>query len=498
VQAVAVEAGYTDSQVATANYQIAPAGTPLINFPGGFSTASNLVTLNGASQFSGSALQLTDLARESESSAAWYAAPVNVQAFTTNFTLQFQRNPNSQQVANGLTFTIQNQPPTSTDSPSSLYVSGGPTALGNYQSGLGYQGLLNSVALAFDITDGGGIETGNLTGLYTNGANPVGSSIDISASKLNLTSGHPLAVTVNYDGTTLAMTITDTVTKASFSHSWAINIPATVGGNTAYVGFTAATGYQIAGQKVLSWTYAPNYPDEVTAFFTGGNSSTIVDAYPGAIGDGWLGQWKTLGSSGGTVTATVANTTPLENGTANYLQTTVVASQVSSTGTISRQVDGKSTIDLSVPHQIAFDFRPDMVSPGMRYFLFSRLGNASSGTSSNDTWEILGYENLGWVFCNGNGQGSPSSQTSYVGVFSTITKLVAGRTYHFVITVNPATKSWTATVTDGITNYSSPTLGFRANSTTDGEFIEWGASKSDNTTTGNNFTFSLGSLEIAN
>jgi len=257
LQAVAIGAGNTDSLVAVANYQIAPAGTPLINFPSGFGTASNLVTVNGSAQFIGSALQLTDSGNNGEAGSAWYVVPVNVQSFTTNFTLQLL-NPK----ANGMTFTIQNQPPASSDS-SILYVSGGPNAIGNNQSGLGYSGstngmggqnagLLNSVAVIFDLYDG----SGNLTGLYTNGAMPTGSSVDMSSSGLSLHSGNPLNVTLAYNGTTLKMTIADTKTKASFSKSWAINIPATVGGNTAYVGFTGATGGLTAVQDVMSWTYS--------------------------------------------------------------------------------------------------------------------------------------------------------------------------------------------------------------------------------------------------
>jgi hypothetical protein len=46
------------------------------------------------------------------------------------------------------------------------------------------------------------------------------------------------------------------VTKAAFTTSWAINIPATVGANTALVGFTAGTGLQTVTQ-VISWTYGP-------------------------------------------------------------------------------------------------------------------------------------------------------------------------------------------------------------------------------------------------
>ena len=263
VQAVAVEAGSTDSLVATANYEIAPAGTPLINFPNGFATASNLVTVNGSAQFSGSAIQLT-YTGILEAGSAWYVSPVNVQSFTTNFTLQFP----SPTAANGVTFTIQNQPPASSDS-SILYVSGGPNAVGNNQTGLGYSGstgdvggqiagLFSSAAVIFDVFNG----SGDLTGLYTNGANPVGSSIDMTSSGRLLRSGNPLNVTLAYNGTTLTMTIMDTKTKASFSKSWTIDIPATVGGSTAYVGFTGATGWASANpgvtsvQNVVSWTYA--------------------------------------------------------------------------------------------------------------------------------------------------------------------------------------------------------------------------------------------------
>jgi hypothetical protein len=153
-------------------------------------------------------------------------------------------------------------------------------------------------------------------------------------------------------------------------------------------------------------------------------------------------------------------------------------------------------VNLSAPHQFAFDFRPDTISNGMRYILFDRIGDAAYGASSKNTWEVIGTSQ-GWAFCNGNGQGSPNTQTSYVLVNSTITSLVAGRTYHFVINVTPATKTWTATVTDGITDYSSPTLGFRANSTTDGEFVEFGANNYA-AQLGTKFTFSLDSLLITN
>jgi hypothetical protein len=252
VQAVAIETGFTDSLVAAANYQVAPTGTPLINFASGFANAANLVAVNGSAQFNRSAIQLTDATYSNEAGSAWYVVPVNVQSFTTSFTTQFVNAK-----GNGMTFAIQNQPSASSDK-SILHVSGGPNALANNSSGLGYagstngtngtiSGLLSSVAVKFDLTS-------NTTGIYTDGANPTTSGVAITG--VNLNGGNPLNVTFAYDGTNLKMTIADTVTNASFSHSWAVNIPTTVGGNTAYVGFTGGTGYSNALQNILSWTFS--------------------------------------------------------------------------------------------------------------------------------------------------------------------------------------------------------------------------------------------------
>jgi hypothetical protein len=41
----------------------------------------------------------------------------------------------------------------------------------------------------------------------------------------------------------------------TFTTSWPINIPATIGANTAFAGFTAGTGGQTATQEILTWTY---------------------------------------------------------------------------------------------------------------------------------------------------------------------------------------------------------------------------------------------------
>jgi hypothetical protein len=51
------------------------------------------------------------------------------------------------------------------------------------------------------------------------------------------------------------MTLTDTVTNATVTEVFPVNIPAMVGGNSAWVGFTGGTGGLTAIQNVLSWSY---------------------------------------------------------------------------------------------------------------------------------------------------------------------------------------------------------------------------------------------------
>ena len=150
--------------------------------------------------------------------------------------------PASAKASDGMTFTIQNM---------------GLNAHGGIGGALGYQGINSSVAVKFDTFSNAG-EGVNSTGFYTNGVAPTIPALDLTPSGVNLHSGDIMHAHLTYDGTTLTLTLTDTVTNATFTGSQAINIPATVGANTAFVGFTAGTGGTVSTQDVLSWTYAVN------------------------------------------------------------------------------------------------------------------------------------------------------------------------------------------------------------------------------------------------
>src|SRR5207247_819132 len=238
VKAIATATNFTTSATATSVITI-QSGMPAINFGSGF-TAGGMV-LNGNTTLNGARLRLTD-GGGSEAGSGWYPVAVNVQTFTTDFSLQI--TPGTTPTADGMTFTIQNA---------------GTNALGPAGGGLGYgwngSGVTQSVAVKFDLYPNVS-EGWDSTGIYTNAASPTTPFVDMTNTGIDLHSGHVLNVHMSYDGSNLAMSITDNVVNKSFATSWPINIPATVGGNTAFVGFTGGTGGNTAIQDILNWTYS--------------------------------------------------------------------------------------------------------------------------------------------------------------------------------------------------------------------------------------------------
>ena len=258
LEAIATVSDPLMSPVASATYVIDP---PNINYPGGGFKTSSFDLDGGATITSGGLLQLTD-GGGGEARSAWFAAKVPVRTFVTDFTFQLV-DPQ----ADGFTFVIQNA---------------GPTAVGGPGGRLGYLGIQSSVAIKFDLYNNAG-EGPDSTGLYIDGAEPTVPAVNLTDTPINLHSGDPFAAHITYDGTDLTLTLTDPSTLGTWSYSWPINIPSTVGGNTAYVGFTAGTGGEAATQQITSWTYTPdpsipNYP----AGFDGVGLSLNGATYSGA------------------------------------------------------------------------------------------------------------------------------------------------------------------------------------------------------------------------
>ena len=271
IEAMAAASGYNNSAVASGVYVISN-GTPSVNYSTGFTSTG--MALNGNAALSGTSLQLTN-GGTYEASSAFYTTALNVQSFTTNFSIQLT-NAN----ADGMAFVIQNV---------------GTTALGPDGGGLGYgpdlpggtPGIGNSLAVKFDLFSNDGEGT-NSTGLYTDGASPTIPATTLGGG-VNLHSGDVLNVQMTYNGTTLTMTITDASVPAdTFTTSWTVNIPSTVGANTAYVGFTAGTGGETATQDVLTWTFnsapaaaTPTF-SPLPGTYTTAQSVSLTDTTPGA------------------------------------------------------------------------------------------------------------------------------------------------------------------------------------------------------------------------
>ena len=85
---------------------------------------------------------------------------------------------------------------------------------------------------------------------------PTVPAINLSSTGINLHSGDIINAQLNYSGTTLTVVITDTVTNASATQSYTVNIPSIIGGTTGYVGFTGGTGGLTAIQDILNWSYS--------------------------------------------------------------------------------------------------------------------------------------------------------------------------------------------------------------------------------------------------
>jgi hypothetical protein len=128
--------------------------------------------------------------------------------------------------------------------------------------------------------------------LGTNGA--LNAPPYLSTAPVNLAGGNPIAVQVNYDGTTVSMTLTDSVTTDTFSTSAPLDIPATVGADAAYVGFTAGSGGLASNQRVTDFVFT-SLPD-LTIEQAGAN--TFVFTWPIAVGNFLLQENASLTTPG--------------------------------------------------------------------------------------------------------------------------------------------------------------------------------------------------------
>lgn len=203
--------------------------------------------------FSGTTLTITTDAGN-EQNSAFYNNPQIVTGFTATFTLQVT----GALTGEGVAFVIQNDPL-------------GQQAVGNLGGGssLGYAGIQYSLAIGFNINaqqnpvhPGMGY-FGETDFFYndqfgnTNTQDMATGHTYLDTTPVELTTNGPIQVMLTYDAISknLVETLTDSAGN-TFTHTYmGIDIPAIVGGNTAYVGFTGATGTATAYQTINNFMF---------------------------------------------------------------------------------------------------------------------------------------------------------------------------------------------------------------------------------------------------
>lgn len=193
--------------------------------------------------------------------AAWYPTRQSVaQGFTTTFTFQISLSsgggaPNG---ADGFAFVIQNA------SASAITGSGGGCTIG-------YDGIANSVVVEFDTFTTGGVcvgtgnvndPNGNHISVHTQGTAPntvkESASIGIFSPAASMETGTH-TVRVDYTPGSLSVYYDDLFTPVIVAP---INLASTLslGGpasNSAWLGFTAATGGSFSRHEIISWSFTP-------------------------------------------------------------------------------------------------------------------------------------------------------------------------------------------------------------------------------------------------
>ncbi len=210
-----------------------------LDYSGGFVNATDLTT-NGDTFVSPTEQLIRLTSADTQRGSAFSNTRIAVGQFATSFQVRLHEGtqPN---YADGFTFVIQ---------------ANAPSALGQGGAGLGYQGIGHSVAVKFSTFQHAGDPSDSSTKLVLNGASPGGGVSTISSGVL-LNSQAPKQIDLTYDGATLTERIEDTLTGDVFTTSFAVDIASVIGSDTAYVGFTGASGssdfWQL--QDVLNWTW---------------------------------------------------------------------------------------------------------------------------------------------------------------------------------------------------------------------------------------------------
>jgi hypothetical protein len=233
----------------------------------GFASTAGLTLVGDAATTvtgDGTVLRLTPAAF-SQSGAAYSTSAFTLgvgDTFSTQFQFRFT-DPGGIDPADGITFVL----------------AASPTGLGTAGGGMGYGGVLNSVAVEFNtynnaaglpndassnhvsIDTDGVLTDVDLTNVYGNGS--CGFTTGSPAQNPNMvpgcmSNGDLWTAKIGYNGVALSVSLLDPAEGSTFNAitDYPIDISSFLGTNNAFVGFTAGTGSGFENHDIVNWEFA--------------------------------------------------------------------------------------------------------------------------------------------------------------------------------------------------------------------------------------------------
>jgi len=122
----------------------------------------------------------------------------------------------------------------------------------------------------------------------TNGATPFSANPPtppcpgyFTPGAIDLDSGDPVFVQLYYMKSNLSVFMEDQSTLATFSTNLQVNLPSLVGGNVAYIGFTAADGGVTSIQTITDFSYSYTTPPVLS--IARGTPGNVVVSWPVSV-----------------------------------------------------------------------------------------------------------------------------------------------------------------------------------------------------------------------
>ena len=255
------------------------------------------MTNNGVSPAQGTfitnnVIELTDTYYD-EITSFFFDTPMYIGAFKASFIYtDVNADGVSNGTADGFTFCIQN-------------TAAGPSVLqtGADRSGIGYYQMTNSAALATELYNfdaGYGPDNGPGIAFVAGGQGTLslvpGGYVYGPTGNASVISGDGIQYAILYDGNNLTVTLTDTNNPSeTYATNYVVGpLSAIVGGDTAYIGFTASTGgyTAFAIQTIANFSYTP-----IPLLSAAESAGHVVISWPTAIGGYSLQQSSSLSST---------------------------------------------------------------------------------------------------------------------------------------------------------------------------------------------------------